>query len=363
MSNPRSTPRVYTLAVLLSLISSTTWANRICYGTDFDGDQYAPNSAVQMSVAEANDLYCVSSYIEKNGDCDDRDPNVHPRAAEIGDNGKDDNCNGDIDEPTPYFTRPGWGTTTSSFDMLVAVNDSTFATWPIPLSAEVELRDLRNSTVSFFRSNLSAPVTNGLARLTVPGLSATTVYKARVRFSICFFSCETTPWSSEYYATTAGTTQKSNVRTAMVSSALYEWKESKYQVVGYNGKQSIDGKRYGADGGEMWCSEFYTWVGNPYLKWDGSRPSTVEGVLESFAAYGGSRPVSDVTAWADRGDYLALDTNSDGKKNHSAMVLAWDWSTWTFWTVEGNSGNEVQVNQRALGEIKGFGHITYSMLR
>jgi len=352
---------VFALVALTA--GSAAQANRICYATDRDGDQYAPVNAYQVSVAEANDLYCISSYIEEQGDCDDTNPNIHPRAHEVGGNGKDDNCDGSIDEPTPYFTRPGWNNTQTSFDMLVALNNQTFADWPVPPAVEVELTDLRSSANPQYRAATFISKANGLATVRVTGLPPTRVYRARVRFTICFFSCETTPWSSVYYTTTAGDTQKSHVRTAMVLSALYEWKESQYQAVGYNGKQYMDGKKYGASGGELWCSEFYSWVGNAYLKWDGSRPTNVVGLMNSFKAYGGKRPPSDIPVWADRGDYLGMDTNDDGKKNHSGMVLAWDPSTRTLWTVEGNSHNQVKVNQRSLSQVLGFGHITYSMLK
>jgi hypothetical protein len=52
--------------------------------TDFDNDGY--------------DRYGCGLYWFYGTDCDDNDPNVHPNATELCADGKDNNCNGQIDE-------------------------------------------------------------------------------------------------------------------------------------------------------------------------------------------------------------------------------------------------------------------------
>jgi len=331
---------------------------------DKDGDAYADAKAKAFPVGKANDLHCNWLYVEKGEDCDDHNPNVHPRAPEIGGNGIDDNCDGGIDEPVPYFYDTGYQVTTSSFSVLLEVNDPDLEWWQsqdLPLGAEVEITDLRYSGSPVYRT---LPVTNHYDRwgvVNIDGLYATRVYQVRVRFYACFFACSYTPWSQAYYGSTDGTTPKSKVRTAMVHRALRRMHDSKYEAVGYNGTWT-DGTAFGASKGEMWCSEFYSWMGDPYLDWNASRPTSVAQMLEAFGDSGGNYATYRVPGEGDRGDYLALDTNSDGQKNHSAMLLAWDLYLNKAWTVEGNSGNEVKVNHRVSSEIKGFGHITESML-
>jgi len=64
----------------------------ITYYRDFDSDGYGdpqfPFQACSQPVG----------YVENKLDCDDSDPSVHPGAREI-ENGKDDDCDGQVDEP------------------------------------------------------------------------------------------------------------------------------------------------------------------------------------------------------------------------------------------------------------------------
>jgi PKD repeat protein len=79
-----------------------TKADYICvettYYRDTDDDGYGdPNDSIQ-------DCSQPTGYVTDNNDCDDTDPSIHPGAQE-GCNGKDDDCDGSIDEgvQTTYF--------------------------------------------------------------------------------------------------------------------------------------------------------------------------------------------------------------------------------------------------------------------
>ena len=95
----------------------------------------------------------------------------------------------------------------------------------------------------------------------------------------------------------------------------------------------MDGTRYGADKGELWCSEFCdrSLPGSS----DGA-PSNVSSVLSFFSGYLSRvySPSHNRPEKAKRGDYLALDTNGDGSPNHSAMFLAFDHARGKMWTLK-----------------------------
>lgn len=353
------------LVWLSSMTPQAVWADDKavdCWATDADRDGYAPNSVLPVAVSPANDLHCSLGYPEKKGDCNDNNPNVHPRAVEQP-NGIDDDCDNKIDEPVPLHYVAGNNNTTSSFVVTLLMKDRLFIDWPIAPGAEVRITDLRNSgTFTTQINNNTVTKSGAFVSVPVTGLFPTRVYKVSVRLYVCFFSCSYTPWSDDYYTTTTGISPKSLARTGVVLRALAQMGDSELQMVGYRGALAVDGTRYGASYGEMWCSEFYSWSTGAHLDWDGSPPDDIDGILDVYADHGGRRPASDVPVWADRGDYVAFDFNGGGK-HHSAMVLAWDPGMNTLWTVEGNTGNEVGVRDRRLVNVKGFGHITDSMLR
>jgi len=69
------------------------------YYADADGDGFG-NPAVTVVNC---DVTAPVGYVSNNNDCDDTNYSIHPGAAEIGQNGIDDNCNGQVDE-LPYCT-------------------------------------------------------------------------------------------------------------------------------------------------------------------------------------------------------------------------------------------------------------------
>ena len=175
--------------------------------------------------------------------------------------------------------------------------------------------------------------------------------------------------------TTDATHELGKARTRLVLKAFLETYYSSIGFSGYRGYEQPDGTRYGGDLGERWCSEYYSFVANTQLAGVGHR-SNVTKVIDYFQEYGAYASVSDPNEYmnsAERGDYVAMDTNIDGTKNHSALFLAYDVATKEIWTADGNSsggipyggryaGNEAILRRRSPDVVRGWGQIVYDML-
>jgi hypothetical protein len=79
---------------------------------------------VPIVVDETQSMNCPAGYVNYNTDCNDGDPNVHPRRGEIAFNGVDDNCNGFTDESEYFYSTLGNGNTHTSFNITAGVNDA-----------------------------------------------------------------------------------------------------------------------------------------------------------------------------------------------------------------------------------------------
>ena len=162
---------------------------------------------------------------------------------------------------------------------------------------------------------------------------------------------------------TNGETDKTRTRARIVLKGLKEYSDSLNGLVGYRGTEDVDGTRYHADRNEIWCSEFYVWVTKHWLP-GVSDIATCDDLVEFFKDNHSFYSSAEIPSRAAPGDYLPIDSNGDGKTNHSAMFLAYDTSKNVVWTLEGNSGDKVDVNTRSLDtEIKGLGYLQRSELR
>jgi hypothetical protein len=374
---------------------------------DLDSDGYADRFAhknwrVTFYRPSELSMTCPTGYVMARGDCDDSDPNIHPRQHEVYGNGVDDNCDGRVDEPTIDYRYNGFGNTSDGFTMRVRVHDAAVvaahASPATRLYYEVEYQKLSRTATTHTTGKqpvgtLSNMGSHRRLEIALDGLSATTVYRARVRFfsrprlmlatttkkvSLYTPVGATSDW---YYTTTTGTGQVSLARTEIVLRGLYEYYLSnQLGYTGYMGRTYVDGTRYGADEDEWWCSEFYSWAADKAITI--GHKSSVSTVKTYF---NGHSALYDVNATNfhlymlnfTRGDYLALDTNGSGDPNHSAMVLDYDADQDVVWTLEGNTsgftdigdsydnrraGNETMVRTRSRAEVDFWGAIRSSML-
>lgn len=353
-----------------------------CYsdGFDRDGDGYAGLSAEDAKTAYKLIEWdgrlrtnCPSGYVRFVADCNDLDPNVSPGKGERGFNGKDDNCNGVIDEPTFDYYAEGNHNTTYSFRMRVNLNSQALLDQKEAgrLYAELQYAKLKDTSNVVTRGkylvNVFYPQSSS-ARLNVAvgNSDSATVFRARVAFYRKTDAGEFRPIGSRsdwYYTMTNGAMDKTQKRARIVLKGLKEFSDSLNGLVGYRGREDVDGTRYGADRNEGYCTEFYVWVTKNWLP-GVTGNDTWDDMIDFFRDNRSYYSPSEIPARAAPGDYLPIDSNDDGKKNHSGMFLAYDTSTNRVWTLEGNAGNRVVVKKRALEtEIKGLGYLLRSELR
>jgi hypothetical protein len=377
---------------LLVCVRAEAGDTKTCYSNvyDQDDDGYAAKDAPESDVSiGSRDLHCPSGYRAKAGDCDDANQFVHPRTYEIALNQRDDNCNGLLDEPTFFYDADGNRNRTNSIAISFAINHAAIFNEARSRTLKIGVRLMPLVTADSFTEIYIAPwdvsysVDFTTGQITIDNLSPGTVWAVRLYFYHEEFGGEPvrigpqgdrigdgiarlvdTEW---YYTMTDSPVPAIHNRFRAVMRGLAEFHASQVGEVGYRGTVNIDGRRYAADRNERWCSEFYVWVTKPFVRGIGG--STVEKLMDFFGDRGELRTAREVPA-ASPGDYLAMDSDEDGDLNHSGMFLAFDRAQGIVWTLEGNSGNEVQVNQRsfrmpiALGEgtvLRRLGRIGDSM--
>jgi hypothetical protein len=360
---------------------------------DYDGYAAPGSPSVTLTVEREDRLSCPDGYVRRDDDCDDTDASIHPRRAEIGRNGIDDNCNGQVDETEPIYYANGNANTTSSFTLRARVNDSNIIQHASNLYVQVVLNPLDSSTVVTARPRTKVyglSAANPYVNVVVGNLAPNRVFRAKLRFyrllqlappgelektssvggsayAVKTGTASTTYTLAKsffikvgedslwYYTTTDGTSSWSQMRTAILLKALREVEESRLGKVGYWGTSAENGTRYGGNMGDKWCSEFYVWGVDDYLTlpWD-----TSDELKYAFSKKGAY--YTDVEGEARRADWLHM-------SGHSAMFLALDTAVLPriIWSVDGNVGghgnNEVMVVQRQVTEYLGVGHLQQSM--
>jgi len=170
-----------------------------------------------------------------------------------------------------------------------------------------------------------------------------------------------------FYTMTDSPISSVHNRFLTVMRGLAEYYASQDGEVGYWGSLSEDGRRYGADRNEKWCSEFYVWVTRRFV--EDMSGTTVEDIMDFFGDRAELHTAREIPV-GQPGDYLPLDTDENGDLNHSAMFLAYEPGESRVWNLEGNWSNEVVVHKRSysfplrLGDgnvFRRLGHIKNSM--
>jgi hypothetical protein len=371
--------------LLLLLGSNLTFASALtknlkCYNIksfDRDGDGYAARGAIPKSfnVLIANRYSCPKGYVISKGDCNDKNKEIHPYRSEVPFNKKDDNCNGEKDETSYAYSTNGFNNSQNGFNISVAINDKILKAQIIAgkISAKITYQKLGLSEKHQSELILIGPDAfesevrgeEHLVTLRLANLQSDSVYRARVSFHKQLARRTKTirpAGKNWYYTTTRGDLGKvDQARSEILLSAFKEYSNQQNGLVGQGSRVQPFGTKYGATYNEAWCSEFYSWNAATRMKKIGKKSNT-----SALKRYFGKNFYQDyglIVEKAERADWLAMDTNDNGKKNHTGMFLAYDQAQDKFWTIEGNSGKRVAINKRNSKYIYGLGHIKKSQLK
>ncbi len=367
-------------------------------GGDFDGDGYVETAGsvartFQRRLSER--FVCPSGWVPARGDCDDDDRFVHPARNEWGRDFRDNDCDGFVDEFEYLYSDGGFANHDNGFDMGLTVNDMLTPLiwlWGGDIYVKVEygrLQDHPATTVSDFLpawiDRYTATADDGISeervftmRVTLDGLNNATIYRGRIhsvylqsRSSGEFLEIPYSRANQWYFTSTKRIDNRvSRARTRMLLQGFHENYLQEIGLVGITGTRWINGSRYGARDNELWCTEFYAWLGDQAgLDGIGNEYSST-GLRHYFDGWGSYNHYWETTTIAGletrsepiyRADWLNL---SD--EEHTAMFLAID-SEGELWTLEGNTTNSDLHNlQHSVGirhgtnsrGLIGFGHIT-----
>ena len=272
----------------------------------------------------------------------------------------------------------------SSVTIALNLNDSNTLAWRYGLWASVSYTLLHDSGTVRWAWGMLTPISGNPTQsaFTITGLPPSAVLAVKELYIYRWISY---PGYYAYvngaapalslYTTTDGTTSEERARTGMVLRALKQLGEDAQGLVGYHGSSSVNGTRYGASTGDLWCSEFYGWAGRPlvfgYSTFLGfvylyTYSSTVDTLEYYFKIFGALRSGSAIPTLAKRADYLAMNTktNAPDAPNHSGMFLAYDAKLMEVWTVEGNVGNSVSIGRAPfnVNRQRSLGHLTSTFL-
>jgi hypothetical protein len=351
-----------------------------CYSAEFDrdNDKYAEDGTTgeEFDVPSNRRYTCPTGYVPDAGDCDDNRSSVHPYRYEIAFNNRDDNCNGSVDETEYIYWEKGNANADTSFKVRVKVNNKIvekYAYSGYQIYAKFRYRPLkhtqeRNKETGYRRVFYQKYTHSGLGEykgfdFRLSNLLKTNVYRAQasiyVKDGVSYKKLVGYDNRQIYHTTTTDSSNKvSRARTKILLQGFKQYFNQLRGRVGRNGSVWPNGTHYGADRNEWWCSEFYAWTSSYALK-NIKNKSSVNQLKDYFRQgdhYHRIHSMGDMDV-ARRADWIAMDTDLDGKKNHTAMFLARR-SDGKIVTLEGNTGNRVKVRYRDLDQIYGVGHIT-----
>jgi hypothetical protein len=272
------------LIVVLMVLSCLASAESLKCFEDPDQDGFYSPDAKEIVVDSK--LMCwwkkgVLKDSNRNKDCDPNDPKTHLQAIELMD-GKDNNCDGVIDEPRFIYSKkiPSSKKSPAINQLKIKISDrythnrlkNNFQAYVkilfSPLNGERSfVYPVRGETIVLVKSdyNVSKNMITLANNFTHSELSRFSAYKVVASFYESATSRKSYLKTPVHYVITGGEsnnklTALETYRLKMGLNGLVQVGDSNLGKIGVNGTVDPDGTRFNQWRGRTWCDQFWTWL-------------------------------------------------------------------------------------------------------
>ncbi len=251
---------------------------------DIDGDGFISSDAKKIHAESKLQCWWKKGVIKRahiDRDCDPRDPTVHFQAIELMD-GKDNNCDGIIDEPRFVYSKklPSQKKAPAINQLKIKISDSfthlrlknneqVFIKLQFtPLNGERAFNfPLRNEKIALTGDQYSSNknMMNLGVNFSLPELKRFTGYKVTASFYRAADERSAYLKTPIHYVITGGESNQhlsplETYRLKMGLNGLVQVGDSNLGKIGVNGTEDIDGTRFDQWRGKTWCDQFWTWL-------------------------------------------------------------------------------------------------------